>query len=106
MTDILKRLNTVVTHAEHGVDPYWVEIAAKEIDRLRALIDANVSVGSLSASVKTTHIEQQPKHYWMQRTHGIWKESNDELGSATAARHLTTGTSQPPARWTNLPATR
>ena len=39
MTDILKRLNTVVTHAEHGVDPYWVEIAAKEIDRLRTLID-------------------------------------------------------------------
>jgi hypothetical protein len=39
MTDILERLNTVVTHAEHGVDPYWVEIAAKEIDRLRTLIN-------------------------------------------------------------------
>jgi len=39
MTDILKRLNTVVTHAEHGVDPYWVEIAAQEIERLRTLID-------------------------------------------------------------------
>jgi hypothetical protein len=39
MTDILKRLNTVVTHAEHGVDPYWVAVAITEIDRLRTLID-------------------------------------------------------------------
>ena len=39
MTDILKRLNTVVTHAEHGVDPYWVATAITEIERLRTLID-------------------------------------------------------------------
>ena len=39
MTDILKRLNTVVTHAEHGVDPIWVEFAIQEIQRLRTLID-------------------------------------------------------------------
>lgn len=39
MTDILKRLNTVVIHAERGVDPYWVEIAGKEIQRLRELIE-------------------------------------------------------------------
>ena len=39
MTDILKRLNTVVTHAEHGVDPYWVEIGMTEIERLRGLIE-------------------------------------------------------------------
>ena len=39
MTDILKRLNTVVTYAEHGVDPYWVEIAITEIERLRGLIE-------------------------------------------------------------------
>lgn len=39
MTDILKRLNTVVTYAEHGVDPYWIEIAMREIKILRGLID-------------------------------------------------------------------
>jgi hypothetical protein len=39
MTDIVKRLNTVVTHADHGVDPYWVELAITEIQRLRKLIE-------------------------------------------------------------------
>jgi hypothetical protein len=39
MTDILKRLETVVTHAEHGVDPYWVAVAITEIERLRGLIE-------------------------------------------------------------------
>jgi hypothetical protein len=38
MTDILKRLETVVKHAEHGVDPYWVAVAITEIERLRWLI--------------------------------------------------------------------
>jgi hypothetical protein len=39
MTDMVERLNTVVKYAQHGVDPYWVEIANGEIQRLRALID-------------------------------------------------------------------
>ena len=49
MTDILKRLNTVVTHAEHGVDPIWVEFAIQEIQRLRTLIDAfcDAEVGNI-----------------------------------------------------------
>jgi hypothetical protein len=38
MTDMVERLNTVVKYAQHGVDPYWVEIANGEIQRLRALI--------------------------------------------------------------------
>lgn len=58
MTDILKRLNTVVTHAEHGVDPYWVEIAAKEIDRLRTLITAWVdSEDDLYGPTRATSVE-------------------------------------------------
>jgi hypothetical protein len=49
MTDILKRLNTVVTHAEHGVDPYWVELGMREIRILRGLIDnfCNADAGEI-----------------------------------------------------------
>jgi hypothetical protein len=35
MTDILNRLQTVVQHAQIGVDPVWLKMAITEIQRLR-----------------------------------------------------------------------
>lgn len=43
MTDILKRFQTVLNHADKGIDPVWLEFAVKEIDRLRALITTAVT---------------------------------------------------------------
>lgn len=64
MTDILKRLNTVVTHAEHGVDPIWLEFAIQEIQRLRALITTAATAEHEDELLDVISTMREISHEW------------------------------------------
>ena len=49
MTDILTRLQTVVEHAQIGVDPVWLKMAITEIQQLRT---ENTELATLLLSQK------------------------------------------------------
>lgn len=64
MTDAVKRFNTVLQHADIGIDPVWLQMAVQEIEKLRALIIAAATAENEDDLLDVIETMREVSHDW------------------------------------------
>lgn len=64
MTDAVKRFNTVLQHADIGIDPVWLQMAVQEIEKLRALIIAAATAEHEDDLLDVISTMREVSHDW------------------------------------------